>query len=159
VPSLPFEPTAVRARLRGGPNTGAVELGFRLTDGTAFGGNVPVSPVWQDVDMPLRKLRPLWGTKPNSRSLATLAEVTAVFGAWLLPGTLDRPHWVEVESLALVRIADVHTIKIESKDAPVTLLRFPDIKIHLKGGEAQVRSVPGCRQYLFYGVEVTSDCG
>ena len=146
VEGLPFEPTAIRARLRGGPFTTAVELGFRSVDGSAFGGDFPVSTVWQDVDMPLTKLRALWGTDPRDRSLRSLTQVSVVFGAWLLPGALDRPHWLEIESLSLSRSAELLTINVEPKDAPVTLVRFADVHVRVKGGKSSTRGVPGMGQ-------------
>ena len=143
VPDPGFEPTAISARLRGGPDTSAVEIGFKLTDGSAFGGDFPVGPEWQDVTIPLVELRPLWGSSPKTRRLTALKEISLITGTWLLGSASGHRHWVDLQSLSLVRSPEILMTEVASAADPVVLLHFGESWPTVRGGASIVRVVPG----------------
>ena len=134
---------AVRFLVRGDPNTAAVEIGLPQKDGNAFGWNVPVCPVWNEVTVPLRKLHALWSTKSAAPDPAQIEEVSIIFGAWLMEDVADRPHWIEVQSVELVPRTPRWEVRVLARTAPVVLLSAATHPVRLAGGRYRARAVAG----------------
>ncbi len=134
---------AVRFVVRGGPETSAVEIGLVQKDGNAFGYDVPLSPIWNAVTVPLHRLRPLWSTKASSPRPERIAEISLIFGAWLLGDAAPRPHWIEVQSVELLPRPAQWEVRILRRTDPIVLLRPAQKPVRLLGGPYQTRLVPG----------------
>jgi hypothetical protein len=91
----------VRVRARGGPETRAVEVGFVLTDGRAYGTVVPLAVTGTDWQVPVEGLIPLWGTEGGRPDFSQVREVSFVFGAWLFPDVAGDNHWVDMGDVVL----------------------------------------------------------
>ncbi|NOY81868.1 MAG: cellulase family glycosylhydrolase [Kiritimatiellaeota bacterium] len=143
-PSADFEEcNAVRFLVRGAPDTSAVEIGLVQEDGRAFGWNVPLTPTWNEVTVPLEKLRRLWSTTTRRLDPSRIAAISITFGAWLLGDAAARRHWVEVQSVALVPPVPRWEVKISGRDARVVLLDAAKRRFRVRGGACRRRLVPG----------------
>lgn len=78
--------------------------------GTPWGTNVPLTPDWREVRVPLAALRHWahWDGSPPGRGQpgdrvrpGELSGVNLCFGAWLYPGHAAEPHTIEVESITV----------------------------------------------------------
>lgn len=90
--------------------TKAVEVVVLERDGTSWGVDVPLSTEWQDIRVPIEKLRCYkhWGTVPDGRGKegdrlqpGNISGVSVCFGAWLYPQHVQEPHTIEIESISL----------------------------------------------------------
>jgi len=129
--------------VRGGPQTGAVEVSLVQSDGNAFGTSVPLTPSWREVTLPLRDLRPMWATKTEQPDLSKLDHITIVFGAWLYADSREKPHLVEVQRVALQKRPDVWEVQIAAADGPIVLVRPGEQRGRPDGHQCQARQVPG----------------
>jgi len=97
---------AVRVRARGLAVTKAFELSLVVADGRGWGHNIPLTPEWQDIIVPLTDFGLLWGGQPREPGetiiLSELTRVQACFGAWLFGEDANQTHGIEVEEIALV---------------------------------------------------------
>ncbi|HJN18180.1 MAG TPA: cellulase family glycosylhydrolase, partial [Armatimonadota bacterium] len=80
--------------------TSHVEVGCVQDDGAAYGYDVPLSPAFRDVRVPIRHMRGLWGTWQGQPQPEKLTEISLNFGSWLFPHAADQPHGLEVEEIA-----------------------------------------------------------
>ncbi len=113
------------------PQTRAVEIGLVERDGSAFGYDVPLATVWRDVELPLEKLRPLWGTKRQRLQASQLSEISIVFGAWLYGEERGMPHGLEIESIAIK--PKVWELTILPKGAPIVLFSAERDQVTVQG--------------------------
>jgi len=113
------------------PQTRAVEIGLVERDGSAFGYDVPLTTVWRDVELPLEKLRPLWGTKRQRLQASQLSEISIVFGAWLYGEERGMPHGLEIESIAIK--PKVWELTILPKGAPIVLFSAERDQVTVRG--------------------------
>ena len=90
------------------PETTAFELAFVESGSVAWGTNVKVTPEWQTIKIPLKKLRLFSHWYPDSVKtagshlrLSRLQKLNICFGRWLFPGKADQPHAVEISAIGL----------------------------------------------------------
>ena len=91
------------------PDTKAVEITFHHADGKVWGAELPLTPEWTDIRVPLSDLRYFkhWGhlppldpgDAPDARKLQTIG---LCYGKWLCRETLDREHGFEISSIRIV---------------------------------------------------------
>lgn len=90
--------------------TSALEVVLKERDGTAWGRNVPLTPQWRVVRVPLADLTHFahWQSTPAGRGgpgdrlqADAISTVHLTFGAWLFPEQAEVGHAVEVESIWL----------------------------------------------------------
>lgn len=135
--------TDARFVVRGSKDTSGVEVGFVQDDGNAFGPVVPLSPQWNEVIVPLKEMRALWQTKTTAPDPARINEISLIFGSWLFPEAADLPHWIEVQSVALVHQPEAWTVDVASRDDPVLLVEPARRHVKLNGHPGGTRIVPG----------------
>jgi len=90
------------------PHTTAFELVLIESDGVPWGTNVPLTPEWQTLRIPLRDLHLFtqWGNEfaalagPRLR-LSRLEKMNICFGKWLFPDAADQPHAVEIAEIGI----------------------------------------------------------
>lgn len=115
---------AILLRARAGkPDTTSFAINLIETDGTAWAAIVPLTANWRQIRIPLAELKlvksamipqgwpevnPYWqptpagrGGKKDKLKIDNLQAVQITFGARLMPERVDRPHAIEVESIAL----------------------------------------------------------
>ena len=128
------------------PQTRAVEIGLVERDGSAFGYEVPLTTVWQDIEVPLERLRPLWGTKDLKPKLSQLAEISVVFGAWLYGRESNMLHGLEIERISLK--PKVWEIEVLPKGSPIVLFNAGRHQVTVRGFQAKFRTrlVSGVKQ-------------
>ena len=110
----------VRAR-RTQPHTAAVEVGLIEEDGAAHGYDVPLSTTFTDYRVPLRDMRPLWGTTGAVVHPERVVRLSFAFGSWLFPQDAAEAHGIEVESVALEYVPEAYRVPVHSRQDPVTL--------------------------------------
>ncbi|NLX57072.1 MAG: hypothetical protein GXY58_18340 [Planctomycetaceae bacterium] len=103
--------TTLRIRARAlEPATNRLEIVLLERDGAVWGTEVPLSELWQDVQVPLDSLRYFshWAGTPANRGgehdrirPADLVGVNVCFGAWLYPAHHAAPHTIEIEFIAV----------------------------------------------------------
>lgn len=90
------------------PTTTAVEIVLLERDGSVWGRNLPLTPEWRDVRVPLASFRhfPHWAGNPPQRGGAgdqlrprEIASLSVCFGAWLYPAHAAEPHAIEIERI------------------------------------------------------------
>lgn len=127
------------------PSTTQVEIGFVQADGRAYGIDVPLSPLWEEFECPVERLRPLWRTAGGRLDVAQAKELSVVFGRWLYGPRSDRPHGVEVAAIWVVPARSWFDVPIEPVGPPVPLLR-PRVaalqRLHQPGGSLAVVGGP-----------------
>jgi hypothetical protein len=97
----------VRARATR-PDTKSVEITLIHANGKVWGTELPLTPEWTDIRVPLSDLRYFkhWGNlpplepgdAPDARNLQTIG---LCYGKWLCPKTLDREHGFEISSIRI----------------------------------------------------------
>jgi hypothetical protein len=133
----------VRVRARGGPETRAVEVGFVLTDGRAYGTVVPLAVTGTDWQVPVEGLIPLWGTEGGRPDFSQVREVSFVFGAWLFPDVAGDNHWVDMGDVVLGSRLEGIRVRVAATEEPVVLARGGTVQ-RVTGQEgAGVLTVPG----------------
>jgi len=135
--------TTMAVVLRGGPATSRVEISLVQGDGPAYGADVPVSANWRTVRVPLTSLRPMWSTQGGTLDAGRIAQVAAIFGAWLFPDVREEAHWVEVASVSLMQEPAGLPISIRAADAPVLVVRPAAQTVRTQGDSADVTRVTG----------------
>lgn len=92
------------------PQTRAVEIGFRQSDGRVWGSaGLAIGSDWQEVVLPFKRMRYFshWGLPaipPDAKpEPAKFTAVHFCFGKWLCADTLDLPHGFEVKSIKIVQ--------------------------------------------------------
>ena len=82
--------------------TKRVEIVFIHRDGGNWGVDLPLTPEWQTIRVPLEKLRPYWQTKRGDGTKPDMSQVQGFstgYGRWLYSDTLDKPHGYEISSI------------------------------------------------------------
>ena len=126
--------------------TTAVEIGLIEKSGAAFGYPVRLAPSWQDIRIPLKDLRPLWGTKKRKVDILALSELSIVFGAWLYGHHSSEPHAFEIERVMLAQQPRLWTVSIVGRREPVPLFSARRVKLRAPGHiRARELLVPGMR--------------
>jgi hypothetical protein len=147
LPAAPPAPAAEHSTLavtvRGGPLTSQVEVSLVQDDGSAYGTQVPVSPDWRTVRIPLGTLRPMWSTQGGHLAAARLSQVALIFGAWLFPDVRDGAHWIGVADITLLQEPAGLPIRIRSAHAPVLLVRPAAQYVRPHGQDAAATRAPG----------------
>ena len=91
-----------QVRLRGG------EVALVEADGRGWGYNFHVTTQWAEVTVPLSEFFLLWNAEKRGDDdrahPENLDRLSLCFGSWLFPETKDDPHWLEIESVELVRM-------------------------------------------------------
>jgi hypothetical protein len=82
------------------PQTNAVELTLKTSDGAALGWNVPLTSSWEEHRIALSDLRHMWSTT-GDLNLAKVNEIALVFGTWLYPQTYAAAHGFEIRKVAV----------------------------------------------------------
>ncbi len=124
------------------PQTTAVEIGLVERDGSAFGADVPLTVGWRETVVPSHLFRPLWGTKKPRLQLSKLAILSIVFGAWLYGRDRDKPHGLEIESVAIAPA--LWEVAVQSADEPIALFDAERHPISPRGDvPVRVSVVPG----------------
>jgi len=113
------------------PQTKAVEIGLVERDGSAYGYEVPLTNSWQEIEVPLENLRPLWGTKGQRLRVSELAELSIIFGAWLYGKENALPHGLEIERIAIK--PRVWKVVVLGKDAPFVLFSAERYRVSVRG--------------------------
>ena len=82
--------------------TKRVEIVFIHRDGGNWGVDLPLTPEWQTIRVPVEKLRPYWQTKRGDGTKPDMSQVQGFstgYGRWLYGDTLDKPHGYELSSI------------------------------------------------------------
>ncbi len=90
-------------------DTNRLELVLLEEDSTPWGTEVALTPQWQEIAIPLGKLRffrhwPHAASRGGDDDRLIPQQIDAInicFGAWLYGGQADRPHGIEIESIVL----------------------------------------------------------
>ncbi|MDR2849374.1 MAG: hypothetical protein LBW77_02370, partial [Verrucomicrobiota bacterium] len=97
----------VRARAAR-PETTAFELAFVETGGAAWGMDVPLTPQWRTLRIPLNKLRLFtqWDKEMAAKAgphlrLSQVDAVNVCFGKWLYPQTASARHAFEISEIGI----------------------------------------------------------
>lgn len=102
------------------PQTDAVEVTIRQSDGAAFGANVPLSEQWEEHEVAVGRLRHMWRTT-GELDLRKAAGLTVVFGAWLYPSTRELKHGFALRRVSLKPSA-TWTTRLLSPGEPIPLV-------------------------------------
>ena len=84
------------------PFTKRVEIVFIHRDGGNWGVDLPLTPEWQTIRVPVAKLRPYWQTRRDDGTKPDMSQVQGIstgYGRWLYGDTLDKPHGYEISSI------------------------------------------------------------
>ena len=82
--------------------TKRVEIVFIHRDGGNWGVDLPLTPEWQTIRVPVAKLRPYWQTRHGDGTKPDMSQVQGFstgYGRWLYGDTLDKPHGYELSSI------------------------------------------------------------
>jgi hypothetical protein len=82
--------------------TKRVEIVFIHRDGGNWGVDLPLTPEWQTIRVPVNKLRPYWQTRHGDGTKPDMSQVQGIstgYGRWLYGDTLDKPHGYELSSI------------------------------------------------------------
>ena len=82
--------------------TKRVEVVFIGRDGGNWGVDLPLTPEWQTIRVPVAKLRPYWQTRRGDGTQPDMSQVQGIstgYGRWLYSDTLDKPHGYEISSI------------------------------------------------------------
>ena len=82
--------------------TKRVEIVFIHMDGGNWGVDLPLTPEWQTIRVPVAKLRPYWQTRRDDGTKPDMSQVQGFstgYGRWLYGDTLDKPHGYELSSI------------------------------------------------------------
>ena len=113
--------------------TDVLELGLVQHDNRAYGCRVTLWPQWHDIQIPVRRLRPLWKTKGGRLDPSKLKEVSFVFGAWLYGNRRARPHGFEIERVWLERTDARWQVEVSTAQGPVHLFVAGEHKVRVHG--------------------------
>ncbi|MBC7288715.1 MAG: hypothetical protein H5T86_11895 [Armatimonadetes bacterium] len=102
------------------PQTDRVEVTLIQEDGAAYGTEVPLTPSWQELTVPLGELRLMWNTQ-GSLNPRAVREISVVFGAWLYGGRAGLPHGVEIRRITL-KPAGPRRIRLFAADGVLPLV-------------------------------------
>ena len=139
-------------RARGDAGTSAVEVSLVEQDGSGYGYDVPLTPAWRTVRLPLSGLRPMWSTKGDSVDLSRLSHVSIIFGSWLYGPSGRQPHALEIESIALEHEEPVWSLHVAEPTEPVVLLSgdgpLPSVQGDVPASQTRVAGMTGDRLAL-----------
>lgn len=134
---------AVTFMVRGETDSSLVEISLVQDDGTGFGLNVPVNPGWSEYTVPLRDLKPMWGTQATALDLARLDHLTLIFGSWLYGDLSQRPHAVEVQQVKLIEQPAAWPLEVVAHDSPLVLMDGARCRRSTEGRWAVLSTVAG----------------
>ncbi len=141
----PYDTLVVRARATQ-EVTDRVEIGLVERDGKAYGTDIPLWPEWNDIRVPLQKLRPLWGTAAGKPDLKALDKLSFVFGAWLYGENSQQAHGYELERVWLEASRPGWKIEVSEADGPLLLFAAGERPVSTNGQDDRHQQlVRGCR--------------
>ncbi len=82
--------------------TKRVEIVFIQRDGGNWGVDLPLTPEWQTIRVPVEKFRPYWNTRRGDGTKPDMSQVQGFstgYGRWLYGDSLDKPHGYELSSI------------------------------------------------------------
>ena len=92
------------------PKTTSFELVFIERDGVSWGTNVPLTPEWQTVRIPVSKLKLFthWDKEMAAKAgshlrVSRLEAINVCFGKWLFPQAASEPHAFEISEIGIER--------------------------------------------------------
>lgn len=113
------------------PATTALEVGLLEESGRAYGCVLPLTPVFRESVIPLRKLYPLWETPGGELDVSAIDRVSFGLGAWLFGEDYAKPHGVEVAGLAIRSAPAVWSVTVLAKGSPVRLFDAERNPLHI----------------------------
>ena len=102
-PVGPAKEVVFRARATD-PFTKKIECVFTQVDGGNWGVDLPLTTEWRTIRVPVKDLRPYWGTRRDGPTKPDPAQAQSFrfgYGRWLYRDTLDQPHGFELSSVKL----------------------------------------------------------
>lgn len=138
-----YDTLGVRVRAAAATVTDKIEVGLVQQDGRAYGCDLPLWRDWYDVRVPLRTLRPLWGTPAGQCDPRQLKELSFVFGAWLYGDRREEPHGFELQRVWLEQAARGWQIAVDPAASPVDVFVAGEAAVRLHGQQQRASALVG----------------